>query len=145
MQATMTDNMDFNTMLDDVYEKINNNRVKSNNLVLPELVLINNNTKIIWKNVKDFLRAVRRSPDHLLNFFNYEFPNKVNWISESKSDGLNFTFRIKKEVLNQLLIKYIKEYVICKSCKSVETYIEKDKQIRKYIFKCVNCNNSYSI
>ena len=136
---------EFNSMLDEVYTIINESKENISGIRLPEIIFINNGTKVIWKNVKDFLRLVKRNPTHLLNFLNVELLNKVNWISESKSDGLNFRFKIKKEVLSSLLIKYVKEYVICKSCKSLNTNIEKDKEIRKYIFKCNNCKNNYSV
>ena len=117
----------------------------SNN-VKPLILFIKNVNNIIWKNVKEFLKISKRPPDHFLGFLRKESIYTINWQSESKSDGLILN---QKKIKNDFLIDkmkiYLKDYVICKSCKSINTYIEKDKQLRKYNFICVNCNNEYYI
>jgi translation initiation factor 2 beta subunit (eIF-2beta)/eIF-5 len=113
---------------------------------LPDPVIIKNGSNIIWKNVKEFLRITRRPPDHFVNFLRKESNCVINWISESKSDGLTFSQKkLKSDFLIDHMKIYLKEYVICKSCKSINTYIERDKNLRKYNFICINCNNQYFI
>jgi translation initiation factor 2 beta subunit (eIF-2beta)/eIF-5 len=58
---------------------------------------------------------------------------------ESKLNSLKSDFLIDHMKI------YLKEYVICKSCKSINTYVERDKNLRKYNFICINCNNQYFI
>lgn len=135
----------FEEMLVELYNNLdqNNDIFK---ISLPEPIIIKNGSNIIWKNVKDFLRITKRPPDHFLNFLRKEGNVVINWISESKSDGLIFSQKkIRSDFLIDQMKLYLKEYVICKSCKSINTYIEKDKQIRKYNFICKNCDNQYFI
>jgi translation initiation factor 2 subunit 2 len=107
---------------------------------------IKNGNNVIWKNVKEFLKISKRPPDHFLAFLRKESIYTINWHSESKSTGLTFNQKkIKNDFLIEKMKTYLNDYVICKSCKSINTYIEKDKQIRKYNFICVNCNNEYYI
>jgi translation initiation factor 2 subunit 2 len=135
----------FEEMLIDLY----NNLDQSNDVFkisLPEPIIIKNGNNIIWKNVKDFLRITKRPPDHFLIFLRKEGNVVINWISDSKSDGLTFSQKkLRSDFLVDQMKTYLKEYVICKSCKSINTYIERDKQIRKYNFICKNCDNQYFI
>ena len=134
----------FNVMLDEIYEKIENNN-NHYNVKLPDYILIKNGSKITWKNVKEFLKIMKRQPEHFFNFINFETSNRVLWVSESKSDGLNFLYKVKVDALNVIVNKYLNEYVICKSCKGLNTKLEKDQQIRKYKLQCKCCNTTYYV
>ena len=130
---------EFETMLDEVYDLLENNKKKKLDIKIPEPILIKNGKKILWKNVKDYLKIVKRLPNHFLLFLNNELSNCVSWISDSKSDGLIFQTKITSHSIIELMKKYLIEYVICKSCYSNETELYKDKDIRKYKFKCNFC------
>jgi translation initiation factor 2 subunit 2 len=135
----------FEEMLIDLYNNLDQNNDVFK-ISLPEPIIIKNGNNIIWKNVKDFLRITKRPPDHFLMFLRKEGNVVINWISDSKSDGLTFSQKkLRSDFLVDQMKTYLKEYVICKSCKSINTYIERDKQIRKYNFICKNCNNQYFI
>jgi translation initiation factor 2 subunit 2 len=135
----------FEQMLVELYDNLDqNNEVFK--ISLPEPNIIKNGSNVIWKNVKDFLRITKRPPDHFLSFLRKEGTVVINWISDSKSDGLIFSQKkLRPDFLIDQMKTYLKEYVICKSCKSINTYIERDKQIRKYNFICKNCDNQYFI
>lgn len=135
----------FEEMLTDLYNNIdqNNDILK---ISLPEPIIIKNGSTIIWKNVKDFLRIIRRPPDHFLTCFKKESNCIINWVTDSKSDGLIFNQKkLKSDFLIEHMKTYLKEFVICKNCKSINSYIEKDKNLRKYNFICINCNTEYYI
>jgi translation initiation factor 2 subunit 2 len=134
----------FNEMLDILYENLDqkNNMTK---FILPEPILIKNGNNMHWKNIKDFLKLAKRPPDHYLNYLCDQISCNVNWLSESKSHGVIIYQKIKAPQLIENMKNYLKEYVFCKSCKSSETYIEKDKTIRRYNFICTNCENKYYI
>ena len=135
----------FENMLIDIYTNMNQINEKYN-ITIPDPIIIKNGNNIIWKNVKEFLKISKRPPDHFLTFLRKESIYTINWQSESKSDGLILNQKkIKNDFLIEKMKTYLKDYVICKSCKSINTYIEKDKQLRKYNFVCVNCNNEYYI
>lgn len=134
----------FEVMLDELY----NNLEQKNNVtkfIIPEPVLIKSGNNNLWKNVKDFLKLAKRPPDHYVDYLTDQLSCKANWLTESKSHGLIIYKKIKPDVLTENMKNYLKEYVLCKSCKSSDTYIEKDKTIRKYNFICTNCDAKYYI
>jgi len=138
----------FENMLDNIYEEIiflTKNKDQFTKNKFPEFILIKNGNKIIWKNIKEFLIIMNRQPTHFFDFLNFETSNKVLWVSESKSDGLNFNFKITSKILKELLNKYLNECVYCKFCKSSNTCINKNKDIRKYNLICNECNTNYNI
>ena len=130
----------FEDMLDDLY---NNLDLKKSNprIVLPEPVLIKSGHKTIWKNPNEFLVIFNRSHTDLGNFINAETNATLNWISESVLDGCIFSSKVKKDYIYEVFKKYVNERVICKSCKSLDTILERNQELRKYNFKCNNCNN----
>ncbi len=135
----------FEEMLDNLYNGLNQNNEELK-IKLPDPQLIFNGHKTIWKNVKEYLKIIRRPPDHFLKYLHNEITVQVNWISESKSDGLLINQKkVGTTILINIMKKYLKEFVICKSCKSLNSYIEKNKDIRKYEFKCLNCENHYYV
>jgi translation initiation factor 2 subunit 2 len=135
----------FDNMLNELYDNLEQTN-DTTKIILPEPIIIKNGSTNMWKNVKAFLKITKKPPDHFVIFIRNEANCHVNWISESKSDGLIFSIKkLKKEFLIDQMNKYLKEYVICKSCKSINTIIQKDKQIRKYNFICLNCNTEYYI
>lgn len=135
----------FDQMLNELYDNLNqsNNNLK---IILPEPQLIKNGSNFIWKNVKEYLKLVKRPPEHFINFIKKETNWQINWITSSKSDGLILNQkRLNNGQIIDIMKSYLKEYVICKGCKSTYTYIEKDKNIRKYNFSCLNCHNEYYV
>ena len=74
----------------------------------------------------------------------HELKCQITWITESKSDGLNIDYnRLSSIMITDLMKKYVLEYVYCKKCKSTNTIISKDSQIRKYLSICQNCGDQY--
>lgn len=134
----------FEQMLDNLLNKIEKKQNKIN-IILPDPVLIKSGNNIIWKNIKEYLKIIKRPPTHFINFLNYELSCLINWISESKSDGCIIHLKIKSNTIIDLMKKYIKDYVLCKSCQSINTIINKDKTLKKYNFICYDCNNNYSV
>jgi translation initiation factor 2 subunit 2 len=146
IQSEVSDSSEntFEEMLDVLLNKIEKKQ-QNVNIVLPNPILIKSGNNMIWKNIKDYLKIVKRHPDHFINFLNYELSCLINWISESKSDGCIIHLKVKNNTIVDLMKKYIREYVICKSCQSSNTKIDKDKVLRKHIFTCNDCNNNYSV
>lgn len=135
----------FEDMLNNTYNFININ--KQNKLILPNMDVIINTNKLYWKNVQEFLKLINRNEDHFLNFLKYELNNKeINWISAlSIEEGLIIHVKFPKltkiiEVRN----KYISQYVICTSCNSHNTILDKFMS-KKYKFQCLSCNLSKCI
>lgn len=126
----------FENMVNEAYESLNNN--SSDVLVLPKIDLDINQSRLHWKNVKEFLKVINRQSDHFIYFLKKEMMKEINWYSKSKSDGLIIHGKFqKKSDISNLAIKYINNYVICSSCKKVDTVIIKEN--KDNIFECLVC------
>jgi translation initiation factor 2 beta subunit (eIF-2beta)/eIF-5 len=130
----------FEMMLDNLYNNLQLKKT-STKIVLPDPILIKSGHKTIWKNAKEFLRLFNRHPDDFITYVNNNTIAKINWITESKSDGCIFQTKAKKDYIFELMKDYIIKRILCNSCKSIDTTVTKDNNIRKLCFKCNNCNN----
>ena len=144
--------MNFNTMLDNVYEQLGTTNKKSK-LEMPIPELEHDTTRIVWKNCKDFLKKSRTPPEHFLEFIEQQIDKntKPTWFSNSIQDGLIIPVRIKPSMINKWIEKigklqqsYIQKYVMCNVCEEFTTNMTKNNDIRRYIIKC-NCGAEYSI
>jgi len=141
--------MNFNSMLDDVYEKLGSNTV--DHLILPDPVLEKTTTRFVWKNCKAFLKITKTSPDHLLDFMRNQIDNKIriDWFSESISDGLIIHERTNISKMTNKIValmkKYIIDFIICKICNKANTSMTKDLDLRKWKVTCSDCNSDYII
>jgi len=129
---------DFNKLANDAYH-ILDQQYKSGNLTLPEVNVEIEPTRLHWKNVKEFLKLVRRHPDHFMNWLKTELPNQeINWFSGSKSDGLIIHGkRQKKSNITNMILKYVNTFIICTSCKHADTIMTKSN--KHWEFECIDC------
>jgi translation initiation factor 2 beta subunit (eIF-2beta)/eIF-5 len=130
--------MSFEEMLNDAYEHLD--CTKNQVMVLPSFDIETSTVRLHWKNVKEYLKTIKRSPDHFINWLKQEMPTKpINWYSSSKSDGMIVHGKFpKKNELTDLAIKYVETFVICSSCKSPNTDMVKEDS-KKYYFSCNSC------
>jgi translation initiation factor 2 subunit 2 len=134
--------MDFNSMLDEIYDNLEDQtRVK---MVLPKPDINITTTNTYWKNVKPTLKSIKRGPDHFVSLMNLQV-GETNWISGSKSDGVVIIGKIKKDKIVRFLQDYIKKYVFCSVCKSSDTSLSKNNTLRKYQVVCNNCNSTTTV
>ena len=132
----------FESMLDDVYSQLGEKQ--KTKLQIPQPVLNITTTNTYWKNVKDFLKIIRRPPDQFIDYLKGELDD-VNWLSSSKSDGIVIIGKIKKDKIIRLIQDYMNKYVVCKICKSNYSKLKFDNTIKKYKFTCKDCLCEYNI
>lgn len=132
---------DFNEMLDNVYNNLE--QKASIKLVLPLPELKKNGSMTIWNNVKDYLTLINHPNDNLIQYINNKTPHKVIWRTSNIEDGINFNNKIKKEDIYHIFKKYVSECIICKQCNSLNTECSRDKILRENIVNCMDCNSIY--
>lgn len=136
--------MNFESMLNELYTNLES--TESDILVLPTPDLDKTPTRVIWKNIKAFLKLTKTPPEHLYDFIEKQSGKKINWFSESVSEGL--IIHDKKfgniEIIG-IMKKYVKDFIICSICKKSNTVLYKDQQLRKYKIKCSDCNSDYTV
>jgi translation initiation factor 2 beta subunit (eIF-2beta)/eIF-5 len=135
----------FNAMVDEAYELLENNDTIQN-LVLPKIDTEISITRMYWKNIMDYLNIINRSPDHFIIFLKNELCNKeINWYSGNKEDGIIIHGkRQKNSDILELIKKYINIYVICSSCKKLNSELNKITN-KKYEFKCLDCEMTKTV
>jgi len=134
----------FEEMLDNVYSQLTEMSQPNRKLVIPSPVIEVSTTNTYWKNIKKILMVIDRPPDHFVEFLNKELKTG-NWVSDSKSDGLVLIGKFKIAQITAVLQEYVKRYVVCNICKSLETKLEKSKELRCYRVECTKCNSTYVV
>ena len=135
------DKYNFELMTNEAYQSLDQSN-SGELLILPEITLDIGTTRLHWKNIKEYLRVIRRNPDYFIDFLKHQIPGKdINWFSGSKSDGLIIHGpRQKKFEITDLARKFVNEYVICTSCKKADTSMNKLNS-KTYEIICNDCGN----
>lgn len=134
----------FSEMLNDVYSQLGTS--KADTFILPNPELDKGTTRVVWKNVKTFLKRTQTPPDHFYDFVVQETGKKINWFSDSISDGIIIhEKKISENDIVTLMKKYVDSFVLCNICKSSQTEMHRDTEIKKYRIKCSNCNSEYTV
>jgi translation initiation factor 2 subunit 2 len=128
----------FEQLVDEAYQKLGKKTDKKI-IVLPPIQSEITPTKQHWNNVNSFLETISRDYDHFFSFLKTEIPGKeISWFSGSKADGLIIHGkRQNKKDISNIALKYVKNYVICSSCKSSNTTLTKENSNEK--FECLDC------
>ncbi len=142
MTSLMDEN--FYDMLNDVYCDLESISSANTKLIIPDPIMKQNTTNTYWENVKKILQVINRPPDHFIDFLNKKLKTG-EWISSSKSDGIVMIGKFKPIQIKQVISDYVKEYVICNICKSTNTILEKNKDLRVYYLHCSKCKSQYTI
>ena len=134
----------FYNMLDDVYSELDSLSSTTNKLIIPDPIIKQNTTNTCWENVKKTLQVINRPPEHFIEFLNKELKTG-EWISSSKSDGILLIGKFKPVKIKHVISEYIKQYVICNICKSTDTILDKNKDLRSYFVSCNKCKSLYML
>lgn len=114
---------------------------KPHRFVLPKVnaIVIGSYTTI--RNFKDIYSTLRRSPKHLSRFILRKI-GVAGSIDES-SGSLTLHGRIPASTLNRLLEIYVKKYVICPTCRSWDTVLERKGRV--WLLRCEACGAETSV
>ena len=128
----------FEQMADEAYSILNNKNI-SKTLVIPNIVTEISTTRLHWVNACETILTINRSHDHFMSWLKKEIPGKdINWFSGDYKDGLIIHGKYQKnKELSTLLLKYINTFVICSSCKSSDSELDKTNR-----FLCNDCGMS---
>jgi len=98
--------------------------------------------KTIIVNFTDICKGYRRQPDHLLAYLSAE----LGTTGSMQSNGsLVIKGNFDEAGIENVLKRYIKEYVACGSCHSPDTVLIRDASTRLYFLQCETCGASRSV
>ncbi|MGC9112241.1 translation initiation factor IF-2 subunit beta [Acidilobus sp.] len=125
---------DYEWLLDRVYKKIPP-KSGSGTFELPEPQVIRVGTQTIIKNFRDISQKLKREPDMVSRYLMKELASAGSY--EEGSGQLVLSVKVSSKVLKQLLDMFVKSYVKCPTCGSIDTHIEKRGKV--WILVCEAC------
>jgi len=130
----------YKLLLDELYDKINKNIIITENnklKITKPNVFYDKTKKTMWINFKKNCYEINRPIDSLKKFIEDEYSVKT---SINSKDEIIINGRYS-HLIETTFKKYIKNFVICHICKSINTKILHDKNLRLDYLLCNNCNS----
>lgn len=136
----------YQQMLTRIFDVLHKNNPNLQNrrtykMVPPQLGFIGSK-KTMWSNFQEMSDLMIRSTDHVMSYFMVELGTQG---SLDKNNRMVIKGRFKANQIQNILKKYIVEYVRCHNCGTPETVLERDQVTRLYFLRCNNCGASRSV
>ncbi|EIW72295.1 hypothetical protein TREMEDRAFT_26804 [Tremella mesenterica DSM 1558] len=108
--------------------------------IVPPQVAREGTKKTVFSNIYDICRRMHRQPEHLIQFLYAELGTQG---SVDGAQRLIMKGRYTQKQIENVLRKYITEYVTCKICKSPDTLLGKENRL--YFMTCESCGSRLSV
>jgi len=117
--------MDYETLLERGLSKIPEKATKSSKYETPQTESAIIGTKTVVYNFKEIAEKLNRNPNHLLKFMVRELATS-GALEDSRA---SLQGRFSKEALDELVVRYIKAYVLCGSCNKPDTKLVREDRL----------------
>jgi translation initiation factor 2 subunit 2 len=135
----------YDEMLSRIYEKMGATYTASElalkRLQRPKMIAIGTK-RVGWTNFAKTAKTLNRTPEHLSSFIEAEFGTNI---SIDGDNTLVIKGRFSAEQIESVLKKYVDQYIKCRTCKSMETLLERDSESRLSFIKCITCKSQWSV
>ncbi|GFZ50260.1 eIF-2-beta [Saitozyma sp. JCM 24511] len=108
--------------------------------IVPPQVAREGTKKTVFANITDICRRLHRQPEHVIQFLYSELGTQG---SIDGAQRLVMKGRYTQKQIENVLRKYITEYVTCKICKSPDTLLGKENRL--YFMTCESCGSRRSV
>ncbi|KAI8850613.1 domain found in IF2B/IF5-domain-containing protein [Chytridium lagenaria] len=108
--------------------------------LVPPQVMREGTKKTMFANVVEISKRMRREPDHLIQ---YLFAELGTTGSIDGGQRLIIKGRFQQKQIENILKRYIVEYVTCKTCKSGDTLLSKENRL--FFLQCQSCGSTKSV
>ncbi|KAK8120510.1 hypothetical protein PG999_004630 [Apiospora kogelbergensis] len=108
---------------------------------LPPQCMREGNKKTIFGNLPDICKRMKRSEEHVTSYLFAELGTSG---STAGAGQLVIKGRFQQKQIENVLRKYIIEYVTCKTCRSADTELNKGEN-RLYFINCHHCGSRRSV
>ncbi len=133
--------LDYNYLLERAYSMLPKRTSKAHRFVLPKVNAVTIGSYTTIRNFKDIYDTLRRNPKHLSRFLLRKI-GVAGSIDES-SGSLTLHGRVSAPTLNRLLEIYVKKYVVCPTCGSWDTMLERKGRV--WLLRCEACGAETSV
>lgn len=108
--------------------------------IIPPIIGREGSKKTAFTNISELCRRMRRPVEHVTSFLLTEMGTTG---SMDANQRLIIKGRFQQLQVENLLRRYIGEYVTCKTCRSPETQLVKENRL--FFMKCDSCGSSRSV
>jgi len=108
--------------------------------IVPPIIGREGSKKTAFTNIADLSRRMRRPVEHVTSFILTELGTTG---SVDANERLIIKGRFQQIQMENVLRRYIGEYVTCKTCRSPETQLTKENRL--FFIKCESCESSRSV
>lgn len=136
-QIKLTLNMDENELyiylLENIYDSLNENSNLFGNselLVAKPEAKFDITKKTIWSNFRAICNEIKKDEEHVANFFAKEYSTNI---SINQEGCLLIKGRYSDIIIGSTLRKYIKTFLQCSACKSINTSIDRKPNKLTYL------------
>ncbi|KAH7615872.1 hypothetical protein Ndes2526B_g09183 [Nannochloris sp. 'desiccata'] len=98
--------------------------------------------KTVFTNFMDLAKSMNRNPEHLQQYILAELGTSGSLDGQQR---LIMKGRFLPKAFEGCLRRYMNEYVLCNSCKSPDTLLDRDSSSRIMYLKCQQCNASRTV
>lgn len=114
---------------------------KRSKIPLPQAFRIGT-SRTLWANFPAIVKALNRTPQHLLNFVIVELGTTANL---DGSGRVVIKGRFMPKQLESLVRRYLSEYVLCKTCGSRDTTLKKENRLHFLHCNSAMCGSTRSL
>ncbi|KAH3674826.1 hypothetical protein WICMUC_003029 [Wickerhamomyces mucosus] len=100
------------------------------------------NKKTAFANVQEIADKLQRSPEHVIQYLFAELGTSGSVDGQKR---LIIRGRFQPKQIENVLRRYIIEYVTCKTCKSINTQLRKESSNRLFFLVCNSCGSTRSV
>ncbi|GAA5809995.1 hypothetical protein MFLAVUS_003410 [Mucor flavus] len=135
----------YDELLDRVFNILKQNNPelageKKKYTIVPPSIHREGNKKTIFANVTEISKRLHRPAEHVIQFL---FAELGTTGSIDGGQRLIIKGRFQQKQIENVLRRYIVEYVTCKTCKSPNTIMTKDNRL--YFVTCEHCGSTRSV
>ena len=132
---------DYIKLLDHALSQLPPDATSHDRFVMVEAQAFTEGNKTLIKNFKQLAEKAARDPKHMLKYVVNDIGTAGSYDEQAGRATLTGVFQ-KKAIL-EAIEKYVKEFVICKTCGRPDTSI--DKENRQAILVCQACGSTRAI
>jgi len=115
---------------------------KRRTLLKPPQVAREGTKKTVFTNFADLCRAMNRPTEHVQAFLLAELGTSGNTDAQAR---LIVKGRFLPKAFEGVLRRYVNEYVLCSSCKSADSLLDRDSSTRVTSLRCQQCGASRTV
>jgi len=137
--------MTYDEMLERIFGMLNPDISSKKAFKMKPPVVVREGTKrVVLVNFQEIVTSMNRTPEHLLSFMLAELGTSGSSDSMGRVT-FKYAGRQAQKHMESVIKQYVKEYVLCKLCKSSDTKLNKDSATRLYFMVCGSCGASRSV